>query len=98
MGYFTTRRIDLYTPGGYTSNDMKHIVNRVKRIEGQLQKLRTELDAGTACDVLVPQVLAIKGAVDSCVEAYLLDSLQACSSKKSSAEMALLLKTIIKKI
>lgn len=78
---------------------MKQIVNRLKRIEGQLQKIRTDLDTTNApCDATVPQFLAAKGALDACVKEYLLLSLKECGSKRSANETTMLLETIIKKL
>ncbi len=78
---------------------MKQIVNRLKRIEGQLQKIRTDLETGNPmCSNSVPQFLAAKGALDACVKEYLLVSLKACGDKRSSEEMQMLLETIVKKL
>ena len=78
---------------------MKQIVNRLKRIEGQLQKIRTDLEStDTTCDATVPQFLAAKGALDACVKEYLLMSLKECGGKRSNEEMTMLLETIVKKL
>jgi DNA-binding FrmR family transcriptional regulator len=78
---------------------MKQIVNRLKRVEGQLQKIRTDLDTGNpTCSSSVPQFLAAKGALDACVKEYLLLSLKECGGKRSPAEMQMLLETIVKKL
>jgi DNA-binding FrmR family transcriptional regulator len=78
---------------------MKPIVNRLKRVEGQLQKIRTDLEDGAlSCDTAVPQFLAAKGALDACVKEYLLLSLKACGGKRSQEEMTMLLETIVKKL
>ncbi len=78
---------------------MKQIVNRLKRVEGQLQKIRTDLEHDTpACSNAVPQFLAAKGALDACVKEYLLLSLKECGSKRSQADTTMLLETIIKKL
>jgi DNA-binding FrmR family transcriptional regulator len=78
---------------------MKPIVNRLKRVEGQLQKIRTDLESkNIPCDAAVPQFLAAKGALDACVKEYLLLSLKECGSKRSSEDTTMLLETIIKKL
>lgn len=98
MGVVYHIALDEYTPGGYTRPHMKPIVNRVKRLEGQLARVRQELEAGTSCETVVPQFLAVKGALDACLETYLLEALEACALRKSPEDMAMLLKTVIKKI
>ncbi len=91
--------VDEYTPRGYTRQHMKQIVNRLKRVEGQLQKIRLDLETKeTTCDATVPQFLAAKGALDACVKEYLLLSLKECGSKRSNEETTMLLETIIKKL
>lgn len=77
---------------------MKSIVNRLKRLEGQLARVRQDIEGGTACEVVIPQFLATKGALESSLEEYLLTSLKACALKKTPEDTALLLETIIKKI
>ncbi len=78
---------------------MKPIVNRLKRVEGQLQKIRTDLETHQPlCTSAVPQFLAAKGALDACVKEYLLLSLKECGSKRSSEETTMLLETIVKKL
>ncbi len=78
---------------------MKPIVNRLKRVEGQLQKIRFDLEANdSTCDAAVPQFLAAKGALDACVKEYLLLSLKECGGKRSSTDTTMLLETIIKKL
>lgn len=78
---------------------MKPIVNRLKRVEGQIQKLRTDLEhQPQTCSSAVPQFLAAKGALDACVKEYLLLSLKECSGKRSNEETTMLLETIVKKL
>jgi DNA-binding FrmR family transcriptional regulator len=78
---------------------MKHIVNRLKRVEGQLQKLRIDIEGQSpACSSAVPQFLAAKGALDACVKEYLLTALKECDSAQSQADMQMLVTTIVKKL
>ncbi len=92
-------RVDEYTHRGYTRPHMKPIVNRLKRVEGQLQKIRTDLETcQPTCSSAVPQFLAAKGALDACVKEYLLLSLKECSGKRSNEETTMLLETIVKKL
>lgn len=78
---------------------MKQIVNRLKRVEGQLQKIRTDIElGGHTCSSAVPQFLAAKGALDACVKEYLLLSLKECGGTQSNADMKMLLETVVKKL
>ncbi len=78
---------------------MKSIVNRLKRLEGQIGKVREELESGTGvCNNLVAQFLATKGALDATIKEYLILSLKDCAGKRSEEETQLLVETIIKKL
>jgi DNA-binding FrmR family transcriptional regulator len=77
---------------------MKGIVNRLKRVEGQLNRVHSDIDAGISCTVLIPQLLATKGALDAALKEYIMLSLRDCAHKKNPAETTLLLETIIKKL
>lgn len=54
--------------------------NRLKRLEGQVASLREHICTGTACDVVVPQFLAVKGAFNAAFEAYVKEMLADCPS------------------
>lgn len=56
----------------------KLIRNRLSRIEGQLKKLQKEIDADTDCSTVIPQFLAVKGAIASAFEEYVKQSLEHC--------------------
>ena len=90
--------VDEYTPLGYTRQHMKQIVNRLNRLEGQLTKVKSDIASGEPCEKVIPQLLATKGALSSCIEEYLVLSLRECASKKSPDEVTLLLETIIRKM
>jgi DNA-binding FrmR family transcriptional regulator len=77
---------------------MKAIVNRLKRLEGQLARVRTEIESESVCSDVIPQLLATKGALDSTIREYVIESLKVCPSKAKSEETQLLIETIIKKL
>ncbi len=59
----------------------KGMENRLKRLEGQVAGLRESIIKDTACDAVVPQFLAVKGAFNAAFEQYVKESLAECSSK-----------------
>lgn len=87
-----------YTRWGYDIQCMKTVVNRLKRLEGQLARLREEIDAGSPCKEVIPQLLAAKGAMNATAEEYLLLSLKDCAGNGCSPDTALVLETVIKKL
>lgn len=76
----------------------KAIVNRLKRVEGQSASLREALELGQSCEKVIPQFLAVKGALDASLQEYLRVSLEECKGKKSVEEMGQILNLVLKKI
>jgi DNA-binding FrmR family transcriptional regulator len=64
---------------------MKLIQNRIRRVRGQMLSLENAMSTGQNCDTIIPQLLAVKGSVDSLVRAYLEATLQECT-KSSNVE------------
>jgi DNA-binding FrmR family transcriptional regulator len=87
----------VYPPGVYCTS-MQKTINRLKRLEGQLTRVREEIAAGTPCATVIPQLLAVKGALTATAHEYVADSLARCTTETSVAELSVLLKTIIKKL
>ena len=48
----------------HTIENRKPLLNRVKRIQGQLGSLERSLDVGTECTDVLQQIAAIRGAVN----------------------------------
>ena len=61
----------------------KEIENRLRRLEGQAASLRESITQDVACDEVIPQFLAVKGAFNAAFEQYVKESLAECSSKDS---------------
>lgn len=57
---------------------MKPVINRMRRLRGQLEKLELAIARGDACEDVIPQFLAVKGATNAALAAYLKDSLAHC--------------------
>lgn len=74
------------------------MLNRLKRLEGQSASLREALTAGEPCEKVIPQFLAVKGALDASLQEYLRLSLAECKGKKSAEEMCQILNLVVKRI
>lgn len=75
---------------------MKKIINRLNRVSGQVLKVNDAIDSEEDCNKVIPQLLAVKGAVDGIVREYLEQTLEACASEKRSEDMKQIIKMIMK--
>lgn len=74
--------LDLYTPGGYTQDDMDSTLShRLRRLEGQLVSLQRSIEAGEDCTKVIPQFLAVKGALSAALQQYVVASVGDCAAK-----------------
>lgn len=48
---------------GHTVDDKKPLLNRVRRIQGQLSSLEKALEAEVGCAAVLQQIAAVRGAV-----------------------------------
>ena len=57
---------DAYTkmPLVATDEERRRILNRLKRLEGQVRGLQTMIDSGKYCDAVLTQVMAAKSALN----------------------------------
>lgn len=51
---------------------------RLHRLEGQLTKLRERITAEADCSDIIPQFLAVRGALNAAFELYMKESLADC--------------------
>ena len=75
---------------------MKKIVNRLNRVSGQLHKVSDAIDSGEDCRSVVPQLLAVKGAVDGIVREYLKQTLDTCADEDRAEDMKQIIKMLMK--
>lgn len=47
-----------------TDEERRRIVNRLRRLEGQIRGLQTMVDSGKECDAVLTQVMAAKSALN----------------------------------
>lgn len=75
---------------------MKDITNRLSRVEGQLVKVVDSIEKDEDCEKVVPQLLAVKGAVDAIVRMYLEKSLETCAASDRTENMKQIIKMLMK--
>jgi len=73
----------------------KTIHNRLARLEGQLKKVHEDISTDKDCEDVIPQFLAIKGALASVYEEYVKSSLDSCA-KGNKQKMRKLIALLIK--
>ncbi len=77
---------------------MNNVIMRLKRLEGQLAKVREQITEEADCTQVVTQFLAVRGALNASLQLYTEEALAACAGKKSPEEQAVLIKTLITKL
>lgn len=85
-----------YPPGVYCTG-MKNtaLQNRLRRIEGQVQKLQIQIEGEESCEVVIPQFLAVRGAVNAALKSYVDSNIQACTTADTE-RLQTLIKTLVK--
>ena len=70
----------MYTPWGYTIKTIDtKLQNRLSRVEGQLKKIQENIAGDKDCADVIPQFMAVKGAVSAAFEEYVKQSLDSCA-------------------
>lgn len=54
--------------------------NRLRRVEGQIQKLQNQIEENAACEDVIPQFLATKGAINAALQLYVNANIQKCTT------------------
>ena len=75
---------------------MQKIINRIHRVQGQLGALETSLERNTPCTEVVPQLLAVKGAVTALTQEYLEQALEECVEHTDIEQMKSIIKTLVR--
>jgi DNA-binding FrmR family transcriptional regulator len=73
----------------------KQLHNRLRRLEGQLQKLHADIEVGKDCSEVITQFQAVKGALAGAFEEYVKLSLDKCA-KKDEKKMEQLIKLLVR--
>jgi DNA-binding FrmR family transcriptional regulator len=59
-----TQNVSIKMPLVATDEERRRILNRLKRLEGQVRGLQTMVDSGKDCDSVLTQVMAAKSALN----------------------------------
>jgi CsoR family transcriptional regulator, copper-sensing transcriptional repressor len=59
-----TQHTGAHTPLVATDEERRRILNRLKRLEGQVRGLQTMIGSGKDCDAVLTQVMAAKSALN----------------------------------
>jgi DNA-binding FrmR family transcriptional regulator len=49
---------------GTTEEERRRIINRLKRLEGQIRGLQTMIESGKDCEAILTQIMAAKSALN----------------------------------
>ena len=60
------------------AEERKRILNRLKRLEGQIRGLQTMVEAGQGCDAVLTQVMAAKSALNQAGLLIIAHSMKDC--------------------
>jgi DNA-binding FrmR family transcriptional regulator len=72
----------------------KNIMHRVRRASGQLEAVERLLAVGAPCDEVIPQLLAVRGAIHGVCTAYLARALTECD-RRDRAKLESLLASLL---
>lgn len=74
--------------GGIRAEDLRPIINRLRRAEGQLAGVIRMLEAGQDCSQVLPQLSAVNKALSRAGFAIVASSLQECLAHPESMDGA----------
>lgn len=77
---------------------MKAIDNRLRRLEGQLHTVRKNIATESSCDDVLPQLLAVRGAINGIVREYMETSLASCAQTSDEKKVKNLIKLLVKHV
>ena len=63
----------------------RHVIDRLRRIEGQIRGLQRMIVAGEDCESILTQVMAARAALDRVAGQVVLENLEACFAARSPA-------------
>jgi len=76
---------------------METVIKRLARVEGQVRAVKEKVMSDTTCHEILPQLLAVKGALDACIETYIHESLAQCEDL-AKEDMQSLIKILLRKL
>lgn len=75
--------------------NMEKIIHRLRRLEGQVRGVTTQIESDAKCDDVLVQLLALRGSLDGVLQAYIDKQLESCKSADVD-QMRELLRTLLK--
>lgn len=63
----------------------RHVIDRLRRIEGQIRGVQRMIVAGEDCESILTQVMAARAALDRVAGQVVLENLEACFAARSPA-------------
>lgn len=75
---------------------MKQITDRLHRVTGQMSGVEEAIIENKDCSEIIPQLLAIKGAVNGIVQTYMEMALDGCVDMADEEKMRQLIKVLLK--
>lgn len=69
---------------GVTDEERRAIVNRLKRLEGQIRGLQSMIESGKGCDDVLTQVMAAKSALNQVALRTIAYSMKGCLIREDS--------------
>lgn len=74
------------SPFEATEDERRRIVNRLKRLEGQVRGLQTMVDSGKDCDAVLTQIMAAKSALNQVGLLIVGHSMKTCLMDESTQD------------
>jgi DNA-binding FrmR family transcriptional regulator len=75
-----TQNVSTKMPLVASDEERRRILNRLKRLEGQIRGLQVMIDAGKDCDAVLTQVMAAKSALNQVGLMIIGHSMKSCLS------------------
>lgn len=83
-----TAGVDPASPGDIRAEDLRPILNRLRRAEGQLAAVIRMLEAGQDCSQVLPQLSAVSKALSKAGFAIVASNLQECLAHPDATQGA----------
>jgi DNA-binding FrmR family transcriptional regulator len=75
---------EIATMTAVDDQERKNIVNRLKRLEGQIRGLQSMIESGKGCDEVLTQVMAAKSALNQVALRIISHSMKSCLTTDDS--------------
>jgi DNA-binding FrmR family transcriptional regulator len=83
-------------PLSATEDERRRIVNRLKRLEGQVRGLQTMVESGKDCDAVLTQIMAAKSALNQVGLLIVGHSMKTCLMDEKTTDREQLIDEAIK--